>query len=114
VGLLRSGPVLAREPVDPATPDPATAIVTGNVSATITVIRLLGRAFGRIPLVGFDDFPLADLLQPGLTVIAQGEAEIGRTAIELFRARLADPDRPVQTVTIPIKLIARGSGELGP
>ena len=95
-------------------PSPATAIVTGNVSTTITVIRLLGREFGRTPLVGFDDFPLADLLQPGLTVVAQGEAEIGRTTIELFRARLADPERPLQTVTVPTTLIPRGSGEMVP
>ena len=95
-------------------PDPATAIVTGNVSTTITVVRQLGRAFGATPLVGFDDFPLADLLQPGLTVVAQGEAEIGRTTIGLFTARLADPERPIQTVTIPTRLIPRGSGELAP
>jgi len=58
------------------------------------------------------DFPLADLLRPGLTVVAQGEAEIGRTTIDLLRARLADPSRPIQTVTVPTTLIPRGSGEL--
>lgn len=91
---------------------PATAIVTGNVATTIAVIRLLGPDFGTTALVGFDDFPLADLLRPGLTVVAQGEAEIGRTTIDLFRARLSDPERPIQTVTVPTTLIARGSGEL--
>jgi LacI family transcriptional regulator len=92
--------------------DPATAIITGNASTTIAVIRLLGRDFGNTALVGFDDFPLADLLRPGLTVVAQGEGEIGRTTIELLRARLADPARPIQTVTVPTRLIPRGSGEL--
>ena len=92
--------------------DPATAIITGNVATTIAVIRLLGPDFGTTALVGFDDFPLADLLRPGLTVVAQGEAEIGRTTVDLFRKRLSDPGRPIQTVTIPTTLIARGSGEL--
>jgi LacI family transcriptional regulator len=92
--------------------DPATAIITGNVATTIAVIRLLGPDFGATALVGFDDFPLADLLRPGLTVVAQGEAEIGRTTIDLLRARLADPARPIQTVTVPTTLIPRGSGEL--
>jgi LacI family transcriptional regulator len=92
--------------------NPPTAIVTGNVSTTIAVIRLLGPDFGTTALVGFDDFPLADLLRPGLTVVAQGETEIGRTTIDLFLARLADPARPIQTVTVPTTLIARGSGEL--
>jgi LacI family transcriptional regulator len=61
--------------------------------------------------VGFDDFPLAALLRPGLTVV-QGSAIIGRTAIGLFRARGADPVRPIKTVTVLVELIARGSGEL--
>ena len=92
--------------------DPATAIITGNAATTIAAIRLLGPDFGATALVGFDDFPLADLLRPGLTVVAQGEAEIGRTTIDLLRSRLADPSRPIQTVTVPTKLIPRGSGEL--
>jgi LacI family transcriptional regulator len=83
--------------------DPATAIITGNAATTIA---------GTTALVGFDDFPLADLLRPGLTVVAQGEAEIGRTTIDLLRSRLADPSRSIQTVTVPTTLIPRGSGEL--
>ena len=93
-------------------PGPATAIVTGNVSTTIGVIRLLRGDFGATALVGFDDFPLADLLRPGLTVVAQGEAKIGAAIIDLLRARRAEPERPIQTVTVPTTLIARGSGEL--
>ena len=81
-----------------AADDPATAIVTGNASTTIAVIRLLGADFGSTALVGFDDFPLADLLRPGLTVVAQGEAEIGadhhRPAPRpAGRPGPADPDR---------------------
>ena len=63
-------------------------------------------------LVGFDDFPLADVLGPGLTVVAQGTEAIGRATVDLLRARKADPTRPVQTVTVPTELIVRGSGEL--
>jgi LacI family transcriptional regulator len=92
--------------------DPATAIITGNVHTTVAAVRALGPDFGAVALVGFDDFPLADLLRPGLTVVAQGDAEIGRTAIDLFRARLDNPARPVQTVTVATTLIARGSGEV--
>lgn len=95
-------------------PDPATAIVTGNASTTATVIRLLGADYGKTALVGFDDFPLADLLRPGLTAVAQGEAEIGTAIISLLRARHANPHRPIQTVTIPTTLIPRGSAELAP
>lgn len=93
-------------------PEPATAIVTGNVSVTIGVIRLLRGDFGSTALVGFDDFPLADLLRPGLTVVAQGEERIGTAIIDLLRARTAEPERPIQTVVVPTTLIARGSGEI--
>jgi LacI family transcriptional regulator len=65
-------------------------------------------------LIGFDDFPLADLLRPGLTVVAQGDEEIGRTAFELLQARLAAPERPIQRDVVPTRLVVRGSGEIPP
>jgi LacI family transcriptional regulator len=93
--------------------EPATALVTGNMEATIAVLRGLGReAASRLAIVGFDEVPLADLLQPALTVVAQDTAKIGRTAVELLRARIADPARPVQTVVVPVVLKERGSGEV--
>ena len=91
---------------------PATALITGNAQTTIEVLRQLGSAAGDVAIVGFDDFLLADLLRPGMTVVAQDSATIGRTAIELLLARAADHSRPAQTVTVPVELIARGSGEL--
>ena len=95
--------------------DPATALVTGNMDTTIAVLRQLGpQAASRLAIVGFDEVPLADLLQPALTVVAQDTATIGRTAVELLRARIADPTRPVQTVVVPVVLKVRGSGEVRP
>jgi LacI family transcriptional regulator len=94
-------------------PQPATALVTGNMDTTIAVLRRLGRdEASRLAIVGFDEVPLADLLQPALTVVAQNTAVIGRTAVELLRARIADPDREQQTVIVPLDLVVRGSGEL--
>jgi len=94
-------------------PDPATALITGNMDTTISVLRQLGRtAASQLAIVGFDEVPLADLLQPALTVVAQDTATIGRTAVELLRKRIADPSRPVETVVVPLELKIRGSGEL--
>ncbi|WP_214323053.1 LacI family DNA-binding transcriptional regulator [Nonomuraea sediminis] len=94
-------------------PDPATALVTGNMDTTLTVLRRLGpTAASRLAIVAFDEVPLADLLQPALTVVAQDTAAIGRTAVELLRARIADSGRPVQNVVVPVSLTVRGSGEL--
>ncbi|MFB7508406.1 LacI family DNA-binding transcriptional regulator [Streptomyces broussonetiae] len=95
-------------------PDPVTAIFTGNNRVTVTVIRVLAEQSRRVALVGFDDLELADLLEPGLTVVAQDAAALGRTAAErLFRrldGGLVTPER----IELPTRLITRGSGELPP
>jgi LacI family transcriptional regulator len=95
-------------------PDGATALITGNAATTVEVLRQLGADATTIAMVAFDDFQLADILRPALTVIAQDSATIGRTAIKLLLERSADPGRPMQTITVPVELIARGSGELAP
>ncbi|WP_327000287.1 substrate-binding domain-containing protein [Dactylosporangium sp. NBC_01737] len=61
-----------------------------------------------------NDFALADLLRPAITVVAQDSDTIGRTAIDLLRHRMTDHTRPVQTVTIGVELLIRGSGERSP
>ncbi|MGH3433480.1 MAG: LacI family DNA-binding transcriptional regulator, partial [Thermocrispum sp.] len=64
--------------------DPATALFCGNNRVTVAVLRELAGRRSRPALVGFDDFELADLLDPGVTVVAQDPAELGRTAAELL------------------------------
>ena len=68
----------------------------------------------RVALVGFDDFPLADLLSPGVTVIAQDPVAIGRTAATILFERLDGDTGPPRTHVIPTKLVTRGSGEIHP
>jgi LacI family transcriptional regulator len=60
-------------------------------------------------LAGFDDFPWADLFQPGLTAIAQPFVEMGRRAVELLLARMADPAAPQVTVRLPPAFVHRDS-----
>ncbi|MFE7328842.1 substrate-binding domain-containing protein [Streptomyces sp. NPDC057565] len=52
------------------------------------------------------------ITKPALTVVAQETSIIGQTTVELLRARMADPNRPVQTVVVPVSLKIRGSGEV--
>ncbi|MFI6387569.1 LacI family DNA-binding transcriptional regulator [Nonomuraea sp. NPDC050547] len=93
-------------------PDPPTALFTGNGRLTVTTLRALrGRP---LALVGFDDFELADLLTPGVTVVAQDPAGLGRVASELLFRRLAGDRGPAQHLQLPVRLIARGSGEQSP
>ncbi|GGS75327.1 LacI family transcriptional regulator [Nonomuraea sp. WAC 01424] len=90
--------------------EPPTALFTGNGRLTVTALRALeGR---RLALVGFDDFELADLLRPGVSVVAQDPAWMGRVAAELLFRRLRGDGGPPEHVELPVRLIPRGSGEL--
>jgi LacI family transcriptional regulator len=95
-----------------ALPDPPTAIFAGNNRNTIGALRAIDRAGAAAALVGFDDFELADLL--GVTVITHSPSEMGRQAAELVCQRLAGDQRPPRRVLLPVRLLARGSGELPP
>ncbi|HEY5979907.1 MAG TPA: LacI family DNA-binding transcriptional regulator [Microlunatus sp.] len=95
-------------------PDPPTALITAQNVITIGGVRALHRR-GRqseIALVGFDDLPLADLLTPGITVVAQDPIEIGRVAAERLFARMDGDLGPAEIITVPARLIIRGSGEI--
>ncbi|MEU5513881.1 LacI family DNA-binding transcriptional regulator [Streptomyces griseoaurantiacus] len=97
-----------------AGPSPVTAIFAGNNRVTVTVVRVLAETGRPVALVGFDDFELADLLRPGVTVVAQDAAALGRTAAErLFRQLDGGPLGP-ERIDLPTRLIQRGSGELPP
>ncbi|MDX6541483.1 MAG: LacI family transcriptional regulator [Gaiellales bacterium] len=99
-----------------ALPEPPTALFTGQnliTAATLHTLRALG-LHTSIALIGFDDFELADLLDPPVSVVAQNVAELGRTAAELLFARIDGDTSPSKRVVIPTTLIERGSGEIAP
>ncbi|MGW4897280.1 LacI family DNA-binding transcriptional regulator [Kitasatospora sp. NPDC004240] len=97
-----------------AGPEPVTALFTGNNRVTLAVLHLLPAGPGRPALVGFDDLELADLLVPGLTVVAQDPAALGGEAARLLFGRLGRAAGPARRVEIPTRLIVRGSGETAP
>lgn len=89
--------------------DPPTALFTAQDLITMTAVSVLqhrGLA-DRVALVGFDDFELADLLQPGITVVAQDPRRIGALAAELALDPAGSGVHLVPTLLIP-----RGSGEI--
>ncbi|WP_203790247.1 LacI family DNA-binding transcriptional regulator [Paractinoplanes rishiriensis] len=95
-------------------PDPPTAIFAAQGLVTIGAVRALRRLdqHRRVALVGFDDFPLADLLEPAVTVVQQDPARIGRTAAAALFERIDGYDGPPREIRIPTTLIPRGSGEI--
>lgn len=96
--------------------DRPTALFTAQNLVTVGAIRALRELELQhsIALVGFDDIPLADLLEPGITVLAQDPYQIGRTAAELALSRLAGNRPDTRTVVVPSQLVLRGSGEIRP
>jgi LacI family transcriptional regulator len=96
---------------------PPTALVCGNNLISIGALHALQRhgARARVAVVGFDDVVLADLLTPGVTVVAQDAAQLGRHAVELLFERIAGADAAAhQRLVVPVTLIPRGSGEIAP
>jgi LacI family transcriptional regulator len=97
-------------------PDPPTALFTAQNLITIGAIKSLRRLNrqGRVALVGFDDFDLADLVVPGITVVAQDPAAVGRMAASVLFSRLAGNTAPPTVHVLPTTLVRRGSGEIAP
>jgi LacI family transcriptional regulator len=96
--------------------DRPTALFTAQNLITIGAVKRL-RELGRhrsVALVGFDDFPLADAVEPALTVVAQDADMLGRLSAERLFARLDGDGGATRQVVVPTTLIERGSGELAP
>jgi LacI family transcriptional regulator, galactose operon repressor len=93
---------------------PPTAFFTSQNLLTIGGLRALrnARLHHRVALIGFDDVPLADMVEPGVSVVAQDPQALGRTAAELLFRRLDGDESAAVHAVLPVNLIARGSGEL--
>ena len=99
-----------------ATSPPPTALFAGQNLLTIGAYRALRKLnlHKRIALVGFDDFLLADLLEPAITVVAQDAGALGRAAAEQLFRRLDGDRSPSVHEVLSNRLITRGSGEVRP
>jgi LacI family transcriptional regulator len=94
---------------------PPTAWFTSNTLATRYVFAALLQLGARIPsdaaLAGFDDFDLADLISPPLTVVRQPAQEMGRVAAGRLFERLERGETP-QTgnrIVLPVEIVLRRS-----
>jgi LacI family transcriptional regulator len=93
--------------------DPPTAIFAVNNLTTIGVLGALRERDVEVPaevsLVGFDDIPTSELLDPPLTVVQQPTYRVGAQAAKLLIRRLREPSAAVQEVVLAASLIVRGS-----
>ncbi|MFJ8887689.1 LacI family DNA-binding transcriptional regulator [Streptomyces sp. NPDC102402] len=92
------------------TPDPPTAVLGLNLGISTGI--LLERLAGATPFafIGFDETEVSAGL--GISAIVRDPQDVGRQAARLAVARLTEPALPPQTLTLPSRLVARGSGEI--
>ena len=79
--------------------------------AIIGILQALRERDERPAYVGFDDFGLAEVFNPGVTVVRYDTARLGRAAVDLLLDRSG---RSPRRVRVPVELVVRGSGEIPP
>jgi LacI family transcriptional regulator len=93
--------------------DRPSALIVGNNLMTVGVMAGLRAAEVEVPrdlaLVSFDDFAWADLFHPRLTTVAQPTQQMGKRAVAMLLARLADPERPLRKVRLKPTFVHRDS-----
>jgi LacI family transcriptional regulator len=82
-----------------------TAVFCANNNMTMGALATLRRLHIRIPddlaLVAFDDLEWSDIIEPGITSLAQPFHAMGNQALQLLLDRIKNPDSPAQTVRLP-------------
>lgn len=96
-------------------PNAPTAIFTSNTLATRYVLSCLValgvKISSDIAIAGFDDFELAELTSPSLTVVRQPAQEMGRVAANLLIDRITRGELPVtgSRIVLPVEIVLRRS-----
>lgn len=96
-------------------PNAPTAFFTSNTLATRYVLDALLHLGVKMPtdlaLAGFDDFDLADLTSPPLTVVRQPAQEMGRVATNLLFDRITRGEVPKtgHRIVLPVEVVLRRS-----
>lgn len=93
------------------TPNRPTAVFVAADIQAAALMKVAKNLQIRVPddlaVIGFDDIDLAEYLD--LTTIHQNLDESGRLAAEILLSRITEPNRPLQHINLPLKLIPRAS-----
>ena len=96
--------------------EPPTAIFSAQNLITLEVVRVL-RSLGaakKCALIGFDDIPLADLMEPAISLVTQDIPAMGKEAAEMLFARLDGNNSPFHTRVVETTFTQRASGLIKP
>ncbi|WP_244129592.1 LacI family DNA-binding transcriptional regulator [Burkholderia gladioli] len=91
--------------------DPPSAVFTVSDTLAIGAIKGFRKAGRVVPedvaVMGFDDVPIADIFEPGLTTVAQPMSDLGATAAEMLLAILGGDTASPKI--LPHRLVVRQS-----
>ncbi|MGH9294732.1 MAG: LacI family DNA-binding transcriptional regulator, partial [Acidimicrobiales bacterium] len=93
--------------------DPPTAVLAANDMLALgcyTAMEALGLACpGDVSIVGFNDMPFIDRLDPPLTTVRIPAYDIGFQAAELMVERIDRPEAPLKVLLLAPELVVRHS-----
>lgn len=96
------------------TPD-CTLVVCANDAVAVAVVRQARQGGLRVPddlaVVGFDDVPWAEFVDPALTTVRQPLADLGTNAVAMLHARITNPGLALQRRILDVELVVRVSTE---
>lgn len=109
----QSGYELGRRLLSLNPPRP-TAVLSCNNLMTLGLLQAIhdtpSAHLGKtIAVIGFDDLPLATVVNPPLTVVVRPMRELGEKAANLLIERIEHPERPLSRIILGAHLIIRGS-----
>ena len=97
---------------------PPTAIICYDDDLAMIAIQAVTERRLRVgvdvSVVGIDDIGYAELANPPLTCVHVPFFEMGRRGGELLLSRIAEPERPMESVELPEKLMVRKSTRPAP
>lgn len=89
--------------------DPPTAFLAAISRLAKHLVWAFRRRGISPSLIAYDDFELADLLEPPLSVVSQDAQAMGREAARLLLLRISGHGGPPRRIEVPTRLIERDS-----
>jgi LacI family transcriptional regulator len=94
---------------------PPTAVFTSSTKVTRYILNAIAHLGINVPddlaLAGFDDFDMAEITSPPLTVVRQPAHEMGRAATSLLFDRISRGETPRtgSRIVLPVEIVLRNS-----
>jgi LacI family repressor for deo operon, udp, cdd, tsx, nupC, and nupG len=96
-----------------ALPEPPSALFAIADTLALGALQFIKASGRKVPedfaLVGFNDIPLAALVEPALTSVAAPAEELGRQAMGMLRELIAGRPPAQREIVLPVSLAVRES-----